>query len=183
MRTGVFVGSFDPFTVGHASVLRRVMPLFDRIVVGVGVNIGKRYMLTAEERVDAVKMRYGEGTTGSCVIEVKQYSGLTVDFARAEGAQYIIKGVRSVKDYEYEREQADINRMLGGIETILLFAEPRYAGISSSLVRELMAHGRDTSCLTGMENDDADRPDTSVSAGIVPPPADTGDKTADNDNL
>lgn len=141
------MGSFDPFTVGHASVLRRVMPLFERIVIGVGVNINKQYMHTAEERVAAIRKRYEGTDTHGCTIDVKEYSGLTVDFAENVGATFIIKGVRSVKDFEYEREQADINRQLSGIETILLFAEPQYASISSSLVRELIAHGKDISTL------------------------------------
>ena len=150
MRTGVFVGSFDPFTVGHVSVLRRAMPLFDKIVVGVGVNAGKVYMHTADERVAAIRdvcERLAAEQTAGCVVEVKSFAGLTVQFAAAEHAAYIIKGVRSVKDFEYEREQADVNRRLAGVETLLLIAEPQYASVSSSVVRELMRAGADVTSM------------------------------------
>ena len=139
--TGIFTGSFDPFTVGHDDILRRALPLFSRIVIGVGVNERKQYMLSAEERCAAIRRIY----EGEEKIEVKAYSDLTVDFARREGAAYIIKGVRSVKDFEYEREQADINRQLSGVETLLLYSDPRYSSVSSSMVRELAANGRDVS--------------------------------------
>ena len=139
--TGIFTGSFDPFTVGHDDILRRALPLFSRIVIGVGVNERKQYMLSAEERCAAIRRIY----EGEAKIEVKAYSDLTVDFARREGAVYIIKGVRSVKDFEYEREQADINRQLSGVETLLLYSDPRYSSVSSSMVRELIHFGQDVS--------------------------------------
>ena len=139
MRTGIFVGSFDPYTIGHDSIVRRALPLFDKIVIGVGFNERKKYMQTTETRVANIMQIYaGEGK-----IEVKQYNDLTVDFARREGAEFIIKGVRSVKDFEYEREQADINRQLTGIETVLFFAEAGMESISSSVVRELTHFGKD----------------------------------------
>jgi pantetheine-phosphate adenylyltransferase len=143
MRTGIFVGSFNPFTVGHDSIVTRALPLFDRLVIGVvGNQVNKPGMPTAEERMAPIKALYQDEPR----IEVKPYYGLAVDFAKAEGAHYIIKGVRSVKDFEYEREQADINRqMSGGIETLLLFAEPQLASISSSMVRELQHFGQDVS--------------------------------------
>ena len=139
--TGIFTGSFDPFTVGHDDILRRALPLFSRIVIGVGVNERKQYMLSAEERCAAIRRIY----EGEAKIEVQAYSDLTVDFARREGAAYIIKGVRSVKDFEYEREQADINRQLSGVETLLLYSDPRYSSVSSSMVRELIHFGQDVS--------------------------------------
>ncbi|MBR2114672.1 MAG: pantetheine-phosphate adenylyltransferase [Prevotella sp.] len=140
MRTGVFVGSFNPFTVGHDSVVTRVLPLFDRLVIGVvGDQVHKPDMLSAEERIKAIADLYQDIPA----IEVKAYYGLAVDFARAENAHFIVKGVRSVKDFEYEREQADINRSLSGIETILLYAEPQLSSISSTMVRELQHFGVD----------------------------------------
>lgn len=138
-RTGIFVGSFDPFTIGHDSIVRRALPLFDRLVIGVGVNEGKRYMLAPEQRVEAIRSLY----EGEPRIEVEAYNDLTVDFARRCGAQFIVKGVRSVKDFEFEREQADINRRLTGIETILLYALPGMESVSSTVVRELRHFGRD----------------------------------------
>ncbi|MBF1629333.1 MAG: pantetheine-phosphate adenylyltransferase [Prevotella sp.] len=141
MNKGLFVGSFDPFTIGHASIVRRALPLFDHIIIGVGVNERKKYMLDAEERVMRIKRLYADNPK----IEVKAYSDLTIDFARREQATYIIKGVRSVKDFEYEREQADVNRLLSGVETIFLYAEPQLSSISSTMVRELQHFGRDIS--------------------------------------
>ncbi|MBQ7414547.1 MAG: pantetheine-phosphate adenylyltransferase [Prevotella sp.] len=140
MRTGVFVGSFDPFTIGHDSIVTRALGLFDRLVIGVvGDQVHKPDMAPATERMKAIQELYADEAR----IEVKPYYGLAVDFAKAEGAHYIVKGVRSVKDFEYEREQADINRQISGIETVLLFAEPQYASVSSSVVRELRHFGRD----------------------------------------
>ena len=139
--TAIFTGSFDPFTIGHYDIVSRALPLFSRIVIGVGVNERKQYMQSAEQRCATIASIYADEPK----IEVKSYSDLTVDFARREGAAYIIKGVRSVKDFEYEREQADINRQLSGIDTILLYSDPRYSSISSSMVRELIHFGQDVS--------------------------------------
>lgn len=141
MKIGIFVGSFDPFTIGHDSIVRRALPLFDKIVIGVGVNEHKQTMLSSEERTAAIERLYKDEPR----ISVQTYSDLTVDFASRVHAQYIIKGVRSVKDFEYEREQADVNRQLTGIETILFLAEPQLSSISSSVVRELQHFGKDVS--------------------------------------
>ncbi|MCR5241335.1 MAG: pantetheine-phosphate adenylyltransferase [Prevotella sp.] len=143
MRVGLFVGSFDPFTIGHHSIVTRALPLFDRLVIGVvGDQVHKPNMQPAEERMKAICELYKNEPR----IEVKPYYGLAVDFARQEGAHYIIKGVRSVKDFEYEREQADINHQIGdGIETLLLYAEPELASVSSTMVRELQHFGIDVS--------------------------------------
>lgn len=135
----VFAGSFDPFTIGHKDVVDRFLPLFRRIVIGVGVNERKQYMLSTEERVQSIRHLYA----GEERIKVEAYSDLTVDFARRHGATFIIKGVRSAIDFEYERQQAEINRRLTGIETIVLFADPTLSSISSSVVRELSHFGRD----------------------------------------
>ena len=139
--TGIFTGSFDPYTIGHDDILRRALPLFDHIVIGIGVNERKCYMQSAEERMKTIKAIYADEPK----VEVKTYNDLTIDFARRENASYIIKGVRSVKDFEYERDQADINRQLSGIETLLLYADPRYSAVSSSMVRELIHFGQDVS--------------------------------------
>ena len=139
MRTGLFIGSFDPFTIGHHSVVRRVLPLFDKVVIGLGVNERKKYMYSTEVRVKTIAEIYADEPK----IEVKAYNDLAVDFAHREGAWFIVKGVRSVKDFEYEREQADINRQIGGIETVFIYSEPKWESVSSTLVRELIHFGRD----------------------------------------
>ena len=142
MRTGIFVGTFDPFTVGHDSIVRRALPLFDRLVIGVvGDNVNNPNMRPAQERLAAIAALYRDQPA----IEVKTFYGLAMDFAKSEGAQFIVKGVRSVSDFEYEQWQADFNRRLGGIETILLYTEPQLASISSSALRELSHFGVDVS--------------------------------------
>ena len=142
IKTGVFVGSFNPFTIGHDSIVRRALPLFDRLVIGVvGDNVHKPDMPPAEERIKAIRDIYADDNR----IDVKSYNGLAMDFAKAENAHYIIKGIRSVSDFEYEQWQADFNRKLGGIETILLYTEPELASISSSALRELQHFGVDVS--------------------------------------
>ena len=142
MKKGIFVGSFNPFTVGHDNIVTRALPLFDHLVIGVvGDQVHKPDLPSAEERIKAISELYANEPR----IEVKAYYGLAVDFAKAEGAHYIIKGVRSAKDFEYEREQADINRQLSGIDTLLLLAEPQYSSISSSMVRELQHFDVDVS--------------------------------------
>jgi len=142
MKTGIFVGTFDPFTIGHDSIVRRALPLFDRLVIGVvGDNVNKPNMRPVEERIKSITELYLDQPA----IEVKPYFGLAMDFARSEGAQFIVKGVRSVTDFEYEQWQADFNRRLGGIETILLYTEPELASVSSSALRELSHFGVDVS--------------------------------------
>lgn len=142
MRTGIFVGSFNPYTIGHDSIVRRALPLFDRLVIGVvGDNVHKPDMPTAEDRMQVIRELYADEAR----IEVKPYHGLAMDFAKAEKAQFIVKGVRTVSDFEYEQWQADFNRKLGGIETILLYTEPKLASVSSSAVRELQHFGVDVS--------------------------------------
>lgn len=141
MKVAIFPGSFDPFTVGHASIVERGLPMFDRIVIGIGVNDSKRSLYTPEERVEAIRAIYADESR----IKVVAYNDLTVDLVRREQAQFILRGLRSVKDFEYERDIAAMNNRLSGVETVMLFTEARYAEISSSVVRELIAFGKDVS--------------------------------------
>lgn len=141
MNRAVFPGSFDPFTIGHANLVDRAGKLFDEIIIAVGFNEHKTGWLHVDERVRALR-EYYRGRTG---IRVESYSGLTVDFAEAEGASFILRGVRSVKDYEYELGIAEINRRLADIETVVLMADPCVSDISSSALRELHNFGRDIS--------------------------------------
>ena len=136
------MGTFDPFTIGHASIVNRALPLFDKLVIGVvGDNVNKPNMSPAEERAAAIRQVY----SNQPLVDVQIYQGLAMNFAKSVGAQFIVKGVRSVSDFEYEQWQADFNRRLGGIETILLYCEPELASLSSSAVRELAHFGVDVS--------------------------------------
>ncbi len=140
VRTVVFAGSFDPFTIGHHDLVVRALALFDKVVVCVGVNAGKSgHTGTAAERVETIRSVY----RGEPRVEVAAWAGLTVDFAREHGAAALLRGVRSVKDFEYERDLADANLRIGGIDTVLMYSSPEYSWISSSLVRELMSYGRE----------------------------------------
>ena len=141
MRIAIFPGSFDPFTIGHASIVRRGLEMFDKIVIGVGYNTNKRSFLTPEERVAAIEKVYASEAR----VKVVAYDDLTADLARREQARFVLRGIRSVKDFEYERDIAGINHRLSGVETVLLFTERHYADISSTIVRELLAFGKDVS--------------------------------------
>ena len=138
---GIFTGSFDPFTIGHKSIADRALDLCDELVIGIGYNERKEYMYSLDERIDAIRRLYKYELR----VRVETYDDLTVDFAKRQNANFIVRGVRSVKDFEYEREQAEINRRLSGIETILLFAEPGMECVSSTMVKELMHFGKDVS--------------------------------------
>lgn len=139
-RTAIFGGSFNPYTVGHASIVERGLALFDRIVIAVGINAQKASG-DAEGRAEVIRNIYADEPRVSVVV----WDGLMVDLARREGAAFMLRGVRSVADFEYERNMADINRRLTGIETVLLFALPEHGAISSSVVRELAGYGADIS--------------------------------------
>ena len=140
-RIALFAGSLDPFTIGHKSIVDRALPLFDEIVIGVGVNSGKRGHDTAENRCRSIEAVYAAEPR----VRVVTFDGLTVDAARREGAQFLLRGVRSVVDFEYERQLADINRNISGIESVLIYALPELASVSSSMVRELAGYGVDVS--------------------------------------
>ena len=121
--------------------MRRALTLFDRVVVGVGYNINKRSFFTPAERVEAIRRVYAAEPR----VTVEAYDDLTADLALRVGARFVLRGIRSVKDFEYERDIAGINHRLSDVETILLFTEPQYADISSTVVRELLSFGKDVS--------------------------------------
>lgn len=139
-RIAVFPGSFDPMTTGHLALLRRALPLFDRIVVAVGINTEKKGFMPVDERVEHIRM----AVAAMPKVEVTTYSCLTTDLCRQLGASFILRGVRDVADFAYEQKIADINRLIApDIETVILLADPSAAIISSSMVRELAAFGKD----------------------------------------
>jgi len=138
MRICLFPGSFDPVTKGHIDIIQRSVSLFDKLVIGVGINSNKQPMFTTEQRVSWISTIFKNDSR----IEVAAYEGLTVDFCKKIGAQYILRGVRYVSDFEYEKAIADMNRMLeGSVETIFLTCAPEYSTISSTLVRDVIRNG------------------------------------------
>lgn len=137
IRTGVFAGSFDPFTTGHQSIADRALGLLDRLVIAIGHNPAKAGWKPVEERLRAIRELYA----GEPRVRVVAYTGLTTEVARQEGATWLVRGVRSVADFEAERTLAEVNRRLSGIDTLLLIAYPEMEAVSSSLVRELAAFG------------------------------------------
>jgi len=152
MKVGIFTGTFDPFTIGHQNIAERALPMFDKLVIAVAMSKLKHATEEISQRVESIKKVFpqectelidGQDVSKGYRMEVVAYDDLTIDLAHRMGAQFLVRGVRSVKDFEYEREQADINRLLGGVETILLFSDPRYSSISSTLVRELRFFGRE----------------------------------------
>ena len=141
MKKAIFPGSFDPFTIGHHDIVMRALNLFDEIIIGVGKNYSKRESFPLDERLAAIEQYFASEPR----VKVMAYDGLTVDFAAEQEAQFILRGVRSVQDFEYERNIAEANKQLSGIETILLYTRPEYAHLSSTLVRDLHSHGKDIS--------------------------------------
>ena len=140
-RTGLLPGTFDPFTIELDALVRRALNIVDELFIAIGINTEKRTMLSLEERMERIATLYKDEPR----IHVVSYEGLTTDFAQSIGAQCIIRGVRNTIDFEYERNIADVNRMLTGIDTLLLISEAQYAAISSSMVRELAHFGKDIS--------------------------------------
>ena len=138
-RIAIFPGSFDPFTRGHESIVRRALPLFDTFFIAIGVNADKRSFMTMEQRKAWIESVFHDDPR----VKVITYTGLTVDVAREVGAQFIVRGVRLIQDFENEKHLAEVNRDLTGIETILLYTLPEYSHISSSIVRELFNYGQD----------------------------------------
>ena len=140
-RIAIFPGSFDPFTRGHLDIVERGLDIFDRIIVAVGVNSSKQGASSTADRIAAITRAVARMSN----VDVIEYSGLTVDVAKKYGACAILRGIRSVADFEYERNLAELNRKISGIETVMLCADPALAALSSSAVRELRSLGHDVS--------------------------------------
>ena len=142
MRTCLFPGTFDPITLGHTDVINRGLDLFDRLVIGIGVNSSKTPMFTLEDRMVWIREVYKDDPR----VEVAAYSGLTINFCKEIDARFILRGIRYVSDFEYEKAIADVNRTVApGIETIFLTTVPQYSSIASTLVRDLLRYGGDVS--------------------------------------
>lgn len=142
MRKALFAGSFNPFTIGHKDIVERGLELFDEVVIAIGDNQDKPSE-DIDERLRVIRGVYKDEPR----VRVDVYHSLTVDYAKEVGACALLRGVRSVADFEYERQMADANRALAGIETVVLFTRPELGYISSSLVRDLKKHGADVSAL------------------------------------
>ena len=140
-KLALFPGSFDPFTKGHADIVTRALALFEEVIIGVGYNEQKPGWKPVEERVEKIRQLYADEAR----VKVESYKGLTADFAKEKGVTAIVRGVRTVADFEYELQMADVNKQLTGIETVLLPASPQFASLSSSVVRELAHFGQDIS--------------------------------------
>lgn len=140
-RIALFPGTFDPFTIGHQSLVSRGLELVDEIIISIGKNDKKTTYFPLEDRLQAIRNLYQHEPR----IRVMSYDMLTVDFAEEQGARFILRGIRTVNDFEYEKSIADVNRKLKGIETFILFTEPEHTHISSSIVRELLGYGKDIS--------------------------------------
>ena len=137
-KIAVFPGSFDPITKGHESIVKRAIPLFDKIIIAVGENTEKKQYFTIEQRMKWIKKVFD----GYSEISVEKYSGLTVDFCRKVNAKYILRGLRTSADFEFERSIGQMNKlMLPEIETVFLLTTPEFTALNSSIVRDILRHG------------------------------------------
>lgn len=141
-RTALFPGSFDPFTIGHESIVRRALPLFDRIIIAVGFNTNKKGFFSVNDRVNWIKNVFDNEEN----IEITSFEGLTIDFCVDKGANYILRGIRTSSDFEYERAIAQMNRaMRPDIESVFLLTLPEYTHVASAIVRDIILNGGDAS--------------------------------------
>lgn len=139
-RICLFPGTFDPVTLGHVDIIRRAMPLFDKIIVGIGGNAAKQPMFSPEQRLHWIH----EIFKGEKKVEGAIYDGLTIRYCREIGARFILRGIRYVSDFEYEKTIADANRAMDPeIETIFLTGEPKYTSVASTIVRDILRNGGD----------------------------------------
>lgn len=140
MKSALFPGSFDPITIGHTDIIDRALPLFDKIFIGVAVNSNKQPMFSLEQRLQWIKDVYGDNPK----IEAVHYQGLTASYCKSMDIRFILRGIRYVSDFEYEKSIADVNRALDkDLETIYLTCSPEYSFYSSTLVRDILRNGGD----------------------------------------
>ena len=142
MRIALFPGTFDPVTFGHLDIIERALPLFDKLFIGIGTNASKQAMFSAEQRIIWLRDIFKKEKK----VEVVKYDGLTVECCKRVDANYIVRGIRYVNDFEYEKAIADMNRSLdGNIETVFLTCLPKYTSVASTLVRDVIRNGGDVS--------------------------------------
>jgi len=141
IKRAIFPGTFDPFTIGHRSLVDRALNLVDELIISIGINQNKHTYFPLEKRKEAILNVYRDNPR----VKVMIYDTSTVDFAESVDARFILRGIRTVHDFEYEKSIADVNRKLTGIETFILFTEPEHTHISSGIVRELLRYNKDIS--------------------------------------
>jgi pantetheine-phosphate adenylyltransferase len=140
MKIAVFPGSFDPITIGHVDLVRRSLPLFDKIIVAVGINSTKKYLFPLEQRMEWLRQVFAEVPQ----VEVDSFQNLTAHYCQRIGARYLLRGLRNASDFDYEKTISQLNHIVGeGIETVFLIAQPEYTHISSTIVREIIIGGAD----------------------------------------
>ena len=141
-RIAVFAGSFDPFTIGHESIARRALPLFDKLIIAIGVNSSKKYMYSLEQRLQWIRDTFaGEEKTEVCAFE-----GLTVDFCKMNQARFILRGLRTTADFEFEKAVAQMNRALSHeLESIFILPLPEHSAINSTIIRDIVRNGGNAS--------------------------------------
>lgn len=141
-KIAVFPGSFDPITIGHTDIVNRALPLFDELIIAIGVNTQKKYLFDLEKRLEWIKAVFNNNPK----IKIEFYEGLTINFCKKRGANYIVRGIRSSADFEYEKTIAHLNStMQPDIETVLILSKPELASISSTIVREIIIGKGDVS--------------------------------------
>ncbi len=139
MKRAIFPGTFDPFTIGHFSIVMRGLNIFDEIIIGIGVNFSKKNLFNEDDRKKMIEETFRNEPR----VKVEIYNSLTIDFAKKSDAGFILRGLRTVADFEYERTIGDTNFELSGIETVILFTESAYSHISSTVIRDLIRYGKD----------------------------------------
>ena len=141
-KIAVFPGSFDPITKGHESVIKRSLPLFDKIIIAIGDNQGKKHFFPIDKRIELLNIVFGNTKK----IEIQTYSGLTVDFCKKNQVQYLIRGLRTSADFEFERRIAQMNKMMyPALETVFLLTTPELTAVHSSVVQDILKHHGDIS--------------------------------------